>query len=182
MRPFDEQVGPYLYHGTDSRTLKLIQAEGMHTGESVKMGWLREPKKRLWFAKNANNSSGFAGRRITGIKNVLQFEEMARRFQKPILEPDVRSEFYPWELSDKEEEVFHEIGAELDVDYADVRKIILRMKEDDIPDDCDREDSETRQYVILDNCEIPPEALEVCDMPGAEPTMTLDRDTDGDSQ
>jgi hypothetical protein len=167
--PANQQVGPYIYHGTDSEALKSIQREGMHTREAVEMTSESEPMKRLWFGKNASVAQKFAGRRVSLRQNVLDRQEQLDRYGKVISD-------YPPPRDPTPEMMEYILTLHDKPPYA--RQVVIRMKEAEIPEDCDQDRPWTESYslgedesgynlVILDKCEIPPEKFEVCEIPEA---------------
>lgn len=166
-RKMDNQAGPYIYHGTDSETLLAIQAEGMHTKESMEMSTDREPIKRLWFARNATLANGFAGRRIE-----YYSERLRQRAMRAAGIDKEQMDFTP-----EDEEKYMEIARRLSAERRHIKEVIVRIHMDNIPEDCDVDEPEgetsylgpegrvtemTRPYVILDNCEVPPSVIELC--------------------
>jgi len=173
-QPMDWQEGPYIYHGTDSESTKSIQREGMNTGPSMDLSTDTEPFKRLWFARNVDHAQGFAGRRIHAYTGRLANRELRER---GVLKP--RDEMTP-----QDEEVYWETRGRIDKEREHIYEIVLRLRTENIPEDCDIDEPEfqvgeltpegpvermAKPYVILDNCEIPPTLLEVCNLGEAVP-------------
>jgi len=167
--PMDEEEGPYIYHGTDSESAKSTQREGMNTGPSMEMSTDREPFKRLWFARNVRQASGFAGRRIDSYTDRLINRERAER---GVLKP--RDEMTP-----QDEEVYIEAGGRIGKEREHIYQVVFRLHKDNIPEDCDIDEPEgmlreltpeggvermAKPYVILDNCEIPASLMDVCNL------------------
>lgn len=166
-RKVDFQAGPYIYHGTDSETFLAIQAEGMHTKESMEMSTDTEPIKRLWFGRNATLAEGFAGRRIRSYtERLIQREMRAAGIDKGVEE-----------YTNEDEEKYIEIARRVSEERQNITEVVVRIHMDNIPEDCDVDEPEhqvsylgpegpvtemMRQYVILDNCEVPPSVIEVC--------------------
>ena len=185
-----DQPDPYLYHGTDNETIKVIQREGMNTGEGMEMSTYTEPTKRLWFGLNADTSNGFAGRRIRSLAHKEIWKRVKEKFgsdfdrnfeninpmewEGPPGTPMPFEEFQSEELWDyvahvDEQRFSGRQTAPGLAEYSEIayrHEVIVRIKEADIPKDCQRDEYRLKGegFIVQDDCTIPPELFEFCNI------------------
>jgi hypothetical protein len=165
-----DQPDPYLYHGTDNETIKVIQREGMNTGEGMEMSTLTEPTKRLWFGLNADTAHSFAHRRISSLIHKESWKLIKEKFGtdfgrkteniNPIewegppgtpmpyedFQSDEATDFsmHIWEnkLMGSQTESWRRAHGREPV-YSEIafrHEVIVRIKEADMPKDCERDE------------------------------------------
>ena len=178
------QIGNYLYHGTDSETAKVIQREGMNTGESMEMSTHREPRKRLWFGLNPDLAHSFGDRRIYSLAEKEMWKRMVEKFGtdfgrdgqniNPLEWEGPPGTPMPFEEFQTEEAInyyadWDETRFEGEIDIWDRHVVVLRVKESNIPKDCIRDEYRLREgFIVQDDCTIPPELFEVCSLGSPE--------------
>ena len=126
-------------------------------------------------------SYGFAGRRVQTGTFTLASREAAKVLGKPLKDPEFRSE--------AEWEIYHPIEERLAQERKYLTSVVLRMKIAKIPSDCNidilrtpKEKGSEHMYTVLDDCNIPPELIEICDLPEGDldalGNQTIDNDVD----
>lgn len=187
-----DQPDPYLYHGTDNETVKTIQREGMNTGESMEMSTYTEPRKRLWFGLNADTANSFAGRRIGSLVHKEIWKRIKEKFGTDFDRNYENINPMEWEGPPGTPMPFEEFQSDEVADYASHadeyklsgrkswdfgglqeyseiawrHEVVLRVKEADMPKDCQRDEYRLKGegFIVQDDCTIPPELFEFCNI------------------